>query len=185
MINIPKYSLLEIERRMFVDSRSLPDLRECESRLIEDRYFQFGRLRLRKISEAGTPEPLFKLCKKYGETARMEEPIVNVYLSAEEYGEMLKLPGNDLIKTRYRYEYGGTIFSIDAHTGCLSGLFLIEKEAASSEELEAIRLPPFAIRDVTEDRRYCGASLAKIFSNPDDQFNQSIFSCMERLTPTL
>ncbi len=160
---------------MLVDPDSLPDLSECESRLIEDRYYEFGRMRLRKISRAGTPDPIFKLCKKYGETSRRSEPIANLYLTETEYAELLKLPGNDLVKRRYRYEFEGCIFSLDEHTGKLSGLFMVEKEGVSSEELDSMRFPPFGIRDVTEDSRFSGSNLAKIFSNPDAQPDLSIF----------
>ena len=175
MLNIPKYSLLEIERRMLVDPHSLPDLGGCESRLIEDRYFEFGRMRLRKISSAGAPVSIFKLCKKYGKTSSCSEPIANLYLSETEYAEFLKLPGDDLVKRRYRYEFEGRVFSVDEHTGILSGLFIVEKEGASSEELDSMRFPPFAIRDVTEDSRFSGSNLAKIYSNSEVQTDLSIF----------
>lgn len=71
------------------------------------------------------------------------------------------LPGHDLVKRRYRYEYQGRRFSIDAHTGVLEGLSLCECEAASLSELMAIAFPPFAVEDVTTDPKYSGAGLAK------------------------
>ena len=157
---IPKYSLLEIEKRMLVDPSLLPDLSGLESRLIEDRYFEFGRMRLRKISQAHSSVIVYKLCKKYGKINRLEEPITNLYLSEAEYAALLSLPGNDLVKRRYRYEFQGEIFSIDKHAGALAGLYLLEKESETGDVLRSICFPPFAVIEVTEDVRYNGDSLA-------------------------
>jgi CYTH domain-containing protein len=113
------------------------------------------------MTDCDAEESIYKLCKKYGSTGKYEEPIVNIYLTVEEYESLRVLPGRDLVKRRYRYEYQGRRFSIDAHTGALAGLYLCECEAASITELMAIVFPPFAIEDVTTDLRYSGASLAQ------------------------
>lgn len=156
----PKYALLEIERRMRIPAELLPDLSEVTYAEIEDRYLESGRLRLRKITEAGATESIYKFCKKYGATDRYEEPIVNIYLTKAEYESLRVLPGYDLRKRRYRYEYQGRRFSIDAHTGRWSGLYLCECEATSTAALLEIAFPPFAVEDVTHDPSYSGAALA-------------------------
>jgi hypothetical protein len=159
-VNLPKYAQLEIERRMLVVPELLPDLSGLLYTEIEDRYLDAGRLRLRKMTDCSVSESIYKLCKKYGPTDAYEEPIVNIYLTRGEYESLHILPGRDLVKRRYRYEYQGRRFSIDAHTGVLTGLSLCECEAASSAELMEIAFPPFALEDVTADPRYSGVGLA-------------------------
>lgn len=146
---------------MLVSPNLLPDLNGLPYVDIEDRYLDTGRLRLRKVTEAGAAQSIYKLCKKYGSVDRYEEPLVNIYLTREEYETLRILPGQDLVKRRYRYEYQGRRFSIDAHTGVWTGLYLCECEAASSAELMEIAFPPFAIEDVTADPCFCGAGLAQ------------------------
>jgi hypothetical protein len=139
----------------------LPDLSGLPYVDVADRYLDGGRMRLRKMTEPGVVESIYKLCKKYGSVGAYEEPIVNIYLTREEYEVLRVLPGRDLVKRRYRYEHQGRRFSIDAHTGALAGLYLCECEAASVAELMAIAFPPFAVEDVTADPRYSGAGLAQ------------------------
>lgn len=160
-MKIPKYAQLEIERRRRIPPELLPDLSELPYADIEDRYLDTGRLRLRKVTQAGGMDSIYKLCKKYGSVSAYEEPIVNIYLTREEYEVLYALPGSDLVKRRYRYEYQGRHFSIDAHTGALAGLFLCECEATSTAELMEIAFPPFAVEDVTADSSYSGSGLAQ------------------------
>jgi len=158
--HIRKYSLLEIERRMLVRADLLPDLRGLIYKTIEDRYLDAGRLRLRKVTQVGATESTFKLCKKYGRVGTYEEPIVNIYLTAQEYEGFRHLPGSDILKRRYSYEFQGHDFSIDEHTDALAGLYLCEYEVTSAAVLNTIVVPSFAIEDVTADARFFGANLA-------------------------
>jgi CYTH domain-containing protein len=164
-VKIPKYAQLEIERRMLIPPELLPDLNGLHYATIEDRYLEGGRLRLRKVTEVGAAESIYKLCKKYGRVGASEEPIVNVYLAVEEYESLRFLPGVDLLKRRYRYEYQGRCFSIDAHTGALTGLYLCECEAVSTSELNEVAFPPFVVEDVTADMRFSGANLARAYTS--------------------
>lgn len=159
--SVPKYAQIEIEWRMLVRAELLPDLRDLPCKYIEDRYLDAGRLRLRKITSGGATESTFKLCKKYGKTGAYEEPIVNIYLTSEEYDSLRHLPGSDIVKHRYSYEFQGRHFSIDEHVGALAGLYLCEYEATSAAVLDNIIFPPFAIENVTADDRYFGANLAR------------------------
>lgn len=160
---IPKYAQLEIERRMRIRNDMLPDLMQLPRKRIEDRYLTAGRMRLRKVTSegAGTATSVYKLCKKYGPCVRYVEPIVNIYLTAEEYESLCTLPGNNLVKRRYSYDFHGSRFSIDEYLGVLAGLYLCECEASSEEILRDIRFPPFASEDVTDDPRYSGVMLAQ------------------------
>ena len=161
-MDAPKYALLEIERRMLVETARLPDLRGLPCKTIEDRYLEAGRLRLRKITNADDAHVVYKLCKKYGSALAYQEPIVNIYLDAPEYDALRVLPGYDLTKRRYTVEYEGRRFSVDEHTGALTGVYLCEHEAASVSELLSVAFPPFAVEDVTLDPQFSGLSLARL-----------------------
>ncbi len=50
---IPKYAILEIERRWLARPELLPELSSLDYMLIEDVYFPDTRLRLRKMTIAG------------------------------------------------------------------------------------------------------------------------------------
>jgi CYTH domain-containing protein len=151
---------------MRVDVALLPDLSDTPFDVIEDRYLDGGRLRLRKVT---TPEGrvTYKLGKKYGPTGDHTEPITNIYLTEAEYECLRTLPGHDLTKRRYRFPLGERTFSVDAHQGKLVGLFLCEWEAKSVVELLATIPPPFCAEDVTTDERYSGAQLARADAAPD------------------
>ena len=156
----PKYAELEIERRFLVDSALLPDLSEPDSTLIVDLYLHCGRLRLRKMTSPDDAV-LYKLCKKYGKSGSFQEPITNLYLSEQEHVALAQLPGDSLVKRRYKHPFEGRIFSIDIHLSPHAGLALCEIEAASVEELLSVQFPPYALSDVSYDERYSGAQLAK------------------------
>ncbi len=110
-----------------------------------------GRLRLRAMTDAATGAVEYKLGKKYGGDSPYAQPIVNVYLSADEYFALAVLPGRALRKRRYRYEQGGQRFSIDVFEGTHAGLVLCEAEAPSLEVLRALTFSAFVLGDVTAD----------------------------------
>ncbi len=160
MASVPKYALLENERRFLV--REPPDLAEAPTRLIEDLYLAPGRLRLRRITPAGGGAVEHKLCKKYGSGDPVSEPIVNVYLTAEEYAALAGLPGRRLRKRRSWVQHDGHRFSVDAFEGPLTGLVMCETEAATPEAIRALAFPPWAGPEVTGDPFFSGAHLATV-----------------------
>lgn len=159
--HMPKYAQLEIERRMLVRAELLPDLCSLACKSIEDRYFDAGQMRLRKVTQVGSTEITFKVCKKYGMTGAFVQPIVNIYLTAQEYKSLRHLPGSDISKRRYSYEFQGRYFSVDEHIGGLAGLYLCEYEATSAAVLNSVVFPSFAVEDVTTDARFFGVNLAR------------------------
>ena len=58
----PKYSRPEFERRFHVIAERLPLLDPATARLIEDRYIEGSRLRLRRMSGGGAAT-VCKFCK--------------------------------------------------------------------------------------------------------------------------
>jgi hypothetical protein len=158
-VEIPKYAKLENERRFLV--RDCPDLSEDPGRLIEDLYLDAGRLRLRAITHPGG-EREFKFCKKYQSADPASGPIVNIYLTAEEYDGLAALPGRRLRKRRHRVAWRERAFGVDVFEGALVGLILCEAEASSAEAIRALAFPPWAGREVTADLFFTGGNLARI-----------------------
>jgi len=158
MTEPPKYARFEYERRFRVAADRVPALDPETARLIEDRYVDGGRLRLRRMSGGGRPEQL-KLTRKYG--GALPEPITTLYLSADEYLVLSGLPAAPLRKRRYQLPAGDTRFSLDVFEGALTGLMLSEVEADSTAVLAAIAPPPWSAGEITGDPRWTGAALAR------------------------
>jgi adenylate cyclase len=62
-------------------------------------------------------------------------------------------------KTRHRVDYAGRTWEIDVFEGDNAGLIVAELELTAPDE--AIDLPPWVGKEVTDDRRYYNAALAQ------------------------
>lgn len=155
----PKYAHLEIERRWLVDSERLGNADLCDPIAIHDRYIEGTRTRLRRIERDGAS--VFKLTRKYECDKADARPIVTAYLEEAEYAVFASLPALELTKTRFKLAHGGHEFSIDRFHGALEGLMLAEIEMDDLAALRALRDPPWAVRDLTHDLPYQGATLAR------------------------
>ncbi len=160
MTHVPKYAQLENERRFLVGD--CPDLSSIPFRLIDDLYLTGTRLRLRKVTYSDGTSTEFKLCKKYPLDDSTSIPIVNVYLTEDEYRLLSQLPGSVLQKRRYRRVFGEMTFAIDVFQDELAGLTLCEVESPSVEKLTNITLPPWAAVEVTSDPFFHGGNLSGI-----------------------
>ncbi len=156
---IPKYSKLEFERRWLAPKEFARQLNSPYI-VIEDKYLSCGRLRLRKMS--GNVSPVYKLCKKYGSPALANEPIVNIYLTEQEYLSLKNLVGYEIRKKRYKYTDGPSEFSVDVFEGTHKDIILAEIETHDIESLESIPSPSFATKEVTGDIHFTGGHLAKL-----------------------
>lgn len=154
MLEPPKYSLPEIERRWLVPDAFLDTLAEEPYRVIDDTYIDHTLLRLRAI-RAPDGSVVYKLCKKYGRRHALANPMTNLYLSADEYRVLSALGGARISKRRYAVAGG----SVDVYRSPAPlGIFEIE---FASESLAADYVPPaFVGREITDDDRYSGAALA-------------------------
>jgi CYTH domain-containing protein len=146
-----RYAQPERERRFLVaEVPALPG----EPRLIEDRYLDGTRLRLRRLTVGS--EVVLKLTQKV-RTGRGPGAVAltNIYLDGSEYGLLSALPGAELVKTRYVVDG----FAFDVFAGALTGLVLAEIEV--DDLAGALELPSWIGSEVTNDERYAGASLAR------------------------
>jgi CYTH domain-containing protein len=88
--------------------------------------------------------------------------ITSIYLPEEEFALLAAtLPGARIQKLRHRLHAApGVLMSVDEFQGDLAGLLLVEAECKTDDELAALPTPTFAIREVTDEPQYSGASLA-------------------------
>ena len=154
------YTAVERERRWLC--REVPRARIRETLTVTDVYVSGTRLRLREMRPLAGGPAVLKLSRKADVDARTRL-ITTIYLSEDEFGVLAAaLSGERLTKTRHRlHAASGVLHSVDEFHGELAGLVLAEVECASSEELAAVPTPDFALREVTDDVRYTGGSLAK------------------------
>ena len=117
------------------------------------------------MTDSETGEKTFKLCKKYGAISKNSEPIVNIYLTEDEYCGLGKLAGAVIKKERYKRLFDGQKFSMDVFQGALRGLILCEIEANSEVGLMKIRTPPIAIVEVTERAEFNSGNLCRLTSD--------------------
>ena len=132
-----KYSREEIERRWLLNSQSLPNLTELEMWEVTDKYFEETRLRLRRMYSPKTRKEVYKLCKKYGKTSDISEPITNLYLTNAEHTLIDQIPGIELRKRKYEYPHYGVLFSVEEILGTIGDNLRILGE--SQVDLEGVK----------------------------------------------
>jgi CYTH domain-containing protein len=159
-----KYALIERERRFLLRDLPAPLTRASEHVQIWDNYITGTRLRLRRIRVPRTKERVWKLTQKYAPAPPdfSRTVITNIYLSPAEYEVLSVFEGNEIRKNRYRFEHEGRAYSIDIFLGVLWGLVLAETSFETDDEMRDFALPPFAVRDVTEDEMFTGGRLVEL-----------------------
>jgi CYTH domain-containing protein len=149
-----KYARIERERRFLLDR--FPGADVVRVRRITDRYLDGTRLRLREQIEGDGPA-VYKLTQKVpARTGGAQQgSITNIYLAEEEFRLLAQLPAKMLRKVRYSVPP----FGIDVFEGALEGLRLAEAEFDSDAEADALILPEYILREVTDDARFTGGQL--------------------------
>lgn len=160
----PKYAHYERERRWLVDPTKRPNFSDAPYVLIEERYIQGTRMRLRRMTDNVSGESALKLTKKYEANDPLARPIVTAYLSNEEFELLASLPAQFLRKRRYKVMIAGDEFGIDVFEGRLSGLELAEIECPDDVRLRSIATPSWAICDVSDTLAFQGGQLASLDS---------------------
>jgi CYTH domain-containing protein len=157
-----KYARFELERRFLVDH--LPERKaQDQGWRITDRYINKTRLRLRRMEPLAGGEAVLKLGQKEvpspPDFSRMT--ITNIYLSPDEYEVFAVLPARELRKTRYSLEDAGCTYGVDVFDGPLAGLILAEVGFETIGRMnEQWHLPPWVLREVSDDLRFTGGVLA-------------------------
>jgi CYTH domain-containing protein len=73
--------------------------------------------------------------------------------------------GRMIAKRRYSLSYGGRIWTVDVFEGPLAGLVLAEVELDHVDQ--AVDLPPWLGREVTDDPRYLNSALSLATAPPE------------------
>jgi CYTH domain-containing protein len=152
-----KYARVEWERRFLLD-RLPPHANVTRVRRIADHYVDGSNLRLRQQNDDGNGA-VFKLTQKLptDATGARQGLITTMYLTEAEFQLLVNLPAKMLMKTRHSVPP----FGIDVFEDELTGLVMAEAEFNSAEEASALSLPPFIVREVTEDPRFTGGELVR------------------------
>jgi CYTH domain-containing protein len=154
----PKYAHFELERRWLVDAAGRPPLENHPVTIIEDRYIDGTRMRLRRMTRPDIGEVIWNRTKKYECADPSARPIVTSYLTEAEYDVFCALPSQQLTKRRHRLRLAGRIWSLDVFDGALHGLEMIECEADDQAALAALVPPDWTLREVTHLPQWqCGA----------------------------
>jgi CYTH domain-containing protein len=170
---IGKYACLEVESRYLLNKVPEDLLPNMNSWLITDRYFPNTRLRLRHMKSLARNEDVYKLTQKYRTEAQnaYETTITNIYLTEAEYNLLEALEAKILKKKRYPYTIQNYSLSIDVFEGRHQGLILAEMELVNKGEADALVLPSFVLRDVTDDPFFTGGNLIAM---TDEEFKQGL-----------
>ena len=158
----------EIERKFLIGYPDLNILERYPKSDIAQTYLKTNdgmTSRVRKRTSEGVTKYIFTEKKRVTDVTCIEN---ERELSAEEYEELLKLADPErrtVYKTRYCVPYGGRVVEVDVYP-FWSDRAIAEVELESEDE--AVSLPEFikVIRDVTAEKQYKNAAIAKKI--PDD-----------------
>ena len=151
------YARVERERR-FLLAEFPRGADVARVRRITDHYIDGSTLRLREQRDDGGPA-VFKLTQKVParESGAQQGFITSMYLAENEFRLLAQLPAKKLSKTRHSVPP----FGIDVFEGDLAGLLLGEAEFESAADADALTLPSFIFREVSDDMRFTGGRLAR------------------------
>jgi CYTH domain-containing protein len=154
------YTAVERERRWLCSA--VPRERVLRTEAITDLYVTGTQLRLREARPVGGRTPMLRLSRKVDVDARTRL-ITSIYMTEPEFAILnAALQGVRISKLRHRLtEPSGVPLAVDEFQGALAGLLLLEADFETPDALAAFIAPDFAVREVTDDLRYTGASLAK------------------------
>ncbi len=159
-----EYARVERERRFLVDH--LPAAAVAYQRLV-DLYIDGTQMRLRRIESPKGELIICKLGQKLIDPAAPNDPrrrqMTTLYLQPGEDRLLGELPGHRSVKRRYKLPEQGWTFCVDVYeqpTGA-AGIMVCEVECDTCRQLDEIRIPTWATREITADPQYWGAHLAR------------------------
>lgn len=154
---------MEIERKYMIEMPDAHFLQSLDGTEIVQTYLVGDKAATERVRKRGRNG-------KYVYTHTIKYKISNVSrredereISEDEYAELLRRADperNTIEKTRYCYDYAGAVWEIDVFPFWQDKAFM-EIELASEDE--KIVFPPNIkiLRELTEDKRYTNAALAK------------------------
>lgn len=152
---------MEIERKWLINIEDIPyDLTKCEHLDIEQAYISFRpTIRIRKISNKDEYILTIKSPSLDKGLSRQE---YEINISSQDYDNLLnRKEGIVLSKTRYRVKQGEYILEIDLFHNEYDGLAYMEVEFESVEKANIYIPPSFVKQELTYNKKFSNASLAK------------------------
>lgn len=147
----------EIERKFLIkENLLLPDLLNLECSSIDQGYLVSGEVSVRIRLLNPYNYKAFLTIKGPGTICRSEFEYEIPYSDGK---ELFKLCQTSIYKTRYKLDIGNHTWEIDKFEKSHAGLWLAEIEL--DFENEEFELPIWIDKEVTEDKRYSNAALAK------------------------
>ncbi len=161
----PEQIPLEIERKFLIDPNKIPQdlLRKAERFEIVQTYISSNpEVRVRRVDQDGLRWYLFtmKLPKDAIGLSRTE---MEFELSQTVYQDLVKKRvGLAIQKTRLQFLHDSYTFCVDIYRDpALAGLSVVEVEFDNQQQAAAFVPPKWFGQDVTADRRYKNANLAR------------------------
>lgn len=153
---------IETERKFLLSLDNLPADMASRSEITFEfvqTYINYSpEMRVRKVNNR---EYCFtiKLPKDDQGLSREE---IEFLITEQEYNELLKKQvGTTIYKTRYQFYEEGTLITVDVYSHDLTGLAVAEVEFKSVKQAEKYNPPQWFGKEVTSDKRYKNASLAR------------------------
>ena len=152
---------MEIERKWLLKKEDIPyDLKKCEKLEIEQAYISFSpTIRIRKISNKNE---YYLTIKSKGIEKGIAREEYEIPISKKEYDNLLmKVDSIVLTKTRYKIKEGKYTYEIDFFHKGYDGLIYVEVEFKSLNEAKRFKAPSWFNKELTGDKRFTNAGLAK------------------------
>lgn len=149
--------MIEIERKFLVNAHQLTDVELQNKATIKQGYLSYDpEIRVGLSLKDNGRRYAYLTVKGYGQIERLE---VEKEISPEEAEELFPLCHHFVHKIRYKHNFGGKLWEIDAFQAANQGLWVAEVELIRADE--QIDIPMWAGLEVTNDPRYRNSNLAR------------------------
>ena len=161
----PEKIPLEIERKFLIDQNSIPQnfLKQAERFEITQTYISYDpEIRLRRVDQAGFRGYYFTM-KLPKDSVGLSRSEMEFEIYQDVYQNLVKKRvGATIQKTRLQVAENGHTICVDLYRDAtLTGLSVAEVEFDSTDEAAAFVPPKWFGQDVTADKRFKNANLAK------------------------
>ncbi len=172
----------ELRRVFLIHDLPEPLTRAGSHLQIFDNYIENTRLRLRSVRSPETKEWSYILEQRFPLEDLTQWKVSEIYLDEAEHAVFEQFEGrqiskneriesNEIRKNRYFHEFDGKQIEFDVFLGDLWGLNLAKVVFDEIEEMKNFEIPPFVIREVSNDQFFTGENLVgKGFADVQKEF---------------
>ena len=163
----------ELRRVFLIQDLPEPLTRVSSHLQIFDNYIEKTRLRLRSVRVPETKKWSWTLEHRFSpdENDLSIWKVAEMFLNEVEYHVFEQFEGREIRKNRYFYALCGKQLELDVFIGKLWGLNTAKVVFDSIESLQNFEIPPFVIREVTNNRFFVNENLVgKCFADVQKEF---------------